>query len=236
MKQTFEMSADGAWELVGGLSKPSKMPCHGYSIPAKRCKVGSKLREVAGSICSKCYAMKGRYTFANVANALERRFASLEDPAWIDAMVVLISKHCAKSGHFRWHDAGDVQSVQHLSRIMEVCRRTPDIRHWLPTREYQAVREWKAANGEFPENLCVRASLFMLNQAFNRALTQGLGCPSSGASQRQTRPSLANVRTVAERSIDAVTTYCPAPQQGGKCGDCRNCWNRDVTHVGYKVH
>ena len=56
-------------ESVGGLSAPSKMPCHGYSIPASRCKIGRKMRKVAGSICAICYALKGRYSFANVAKS-----------------------------------------------------------------------------------------------------------------------------------------------------------------------
>ena len=117
-----------AWEVVGGLSKPSKMPCHGYSTPARRCNVGSKLRNVAGSVCSKCYAMKGRYVFPNVQGALERRFNSLTDPRWVHAMVVLITAK-EHSGYFRWHDSGDLQSVEHLERIAEVCRQTPRIRH-----------------------------------------------------------------------------------------------------------
>lgn len=42
---------------IGGLSSPSKMPCHGYSIPAQACKVGSLLRNVSGSACAHCYAL-----------------------------------------------------------------------------------------------------------------------------------------------------------------------------------
>ena len=46
---------------VGTLSAPSKMPCFSFSIPAKLCITGQKLRDVKNSICSKCYALKGRY-------------------------------------------------------------------------------------------------------------------------------------------------------------------------------
>ena len=55
------MNVKQAWSEVGGLSKPSKMPSHGYSLPAIRCGVGSKLREVEDSTCYDCYAMKGKH-------------------------------------------------------------------------------------------------------------------------------------------------------------------------------
>ena len=53
------MKTIDALKLVGGLSKPSKMPGWAYGIPAKECKTGSKLRQVKGSTCEKCYALKG---------------------------------------------------------------------------------------------------------------------------------------------------------------------------------
>ena len=43
-----------AWNEVGGLSKPSKMPSYGYSLSAFKCKVGSKLRLVKNSTCADC--------------------------------------------------------------------------------------------------------------------------------------------------------------------------------------
>ena len=52
--------------IHGGLGKPSKMPGYAYGIPAKHCKVGAKLHKVPGSVCADCYALKGRYMFANV--------------------------------------------------------------------------------------------------------------------------------------------------------------------------
>lgn len=45
-----------ALEIVGGLSKPDKMPCYCYNLPASRCKMGGKLNTVPGSVCYGCYA------------------------------------------------------------------------------------------------------------------------------------------------------------------------------------
>jgi len=120
---------------VGTLSAPSKMPCYSFSIPAKRCITGMKLRNVKGSICSSCYALKGRYVFDNVQNALENRFQKLNHSNWVQLMAQLIAKK-EKSGFFRWHDSGDLQSVVHLHKICEVAKMLPNIKFWLPTREF----------------------------------------------------------------------------------------------------
>ena len=55
------MNTKEAWTLVGGLSKPSKMPGWSIGLPAKECKTGGKLQKVEGSVCYNCYALKGDY-------------------------------------------------------------------------------------------------------------------------------------------------------------------------------
>ena len=107
------MNKKEAKAITGGLSKPSKMPGHAYNLPAWRCKTGVKLQAVAGSVCAGCYAMKGRYRFKNVKDALQRRMDSLDHPQWVQAMVVLIDKQ----PWFRWHDSGDIQSMKHLENM-----------------------------------------------------------------------------------------------------------------------
>ena len=106
-----------ARQITGGLSAPSKMPGPAYNLPASMCLTGAKLVQIPGSVCAGCYALKGRYRFNNVQQALERRAASLKHPDWVKAMVALISGH----EYFRWHDSGDIQSVEHLKKIFEVC-------------------------------------------------------------------------------------------------------------------
>jgi len=200
---------------IGSLSEPSKMPCFSFSIPAKRCITGMKLREVENSICSKCYALKGRYAFANVQNALEQRFAGLSNPNWVSLMVEMISKR-EKSGFFRWHDSGDLQSVNHLAAIVEVARQLPAIKFWLPTREFSIVSNYLREN-VFPENLTVRLSALMFDAPAPSAIAQRLGLVTSGASS-------------------GADFDCPSSKQEGKCQACRACWDKNVTNVNYKRH
>lgn len=204
-----------AKEISHTLSNPSKMPCYGYSIPANKCITGGKLKKIVGSICAICYAGKGRYSFENVQKALRKRFDGLTNPLWVDAIVSLISNKRKKQTHFRWHDSGDIQGVWHLEKIVEVAKALPDVKFWLPTREYTFVREYLTKKS-FPDNLCVRLSAFMVDGEPPTALAKRLGLTTSGVSK------------------EGFT--CPAYKQNNFCLDCRACWDKDVDNINYKVH
>ena len=153
------MKTSEAWKLVGGLSKPGKMPGWSIGIPAKECKTGSKLQAVKGSVCYDCYAMKGCYVFKVVQDAQYRRLAAIRDPQWVTAMAHLINSK--KPDVFRWHDSGDVQDLDHLNKIFSVCKLTPGRRHWMPTREAWIKYHLNRA----PSNLVIRFSAPMVDQA-----------------------------------------------------------------------
>ena len=210
-----DMTLNQASSLVGGLSSPSKMPCFSYSIPAKYCVTGSKLVKAKDSVCSECYALKGFYRMPNVKNCLENRYQSLSNPDWVNAMVLTISG-MEGSGYFRWHDSGDLQSLNHLEMICEVAKRLPSIKFWLPTREYSICSEYKNKHGEFPSNLTVRLSALKINALPPTGIAKRLGVVSSG---------------VTESGFS-----CPSSQQGNKCLSCRACWNKEVENVNYKLH
>jgi hypothetical protein len=96
------------------------MPGFAYGLPAKECKTGKKLQNVEGSTCYDCYALKGCYVFKVVQDAQYKRLAAIRHPLWVRAMAAQISSK--KSKFFRWHDSGDVQDVEHLQKIYEVCK------------------------------------------------------------------------------------------------------------------
>jgi hypothetical protein len=152
------MKTQEALKLVGGLSKPSKMPGWAYGIPAKECKTGKKLQNIEGSTCYGCYALKGCYVFKVVQDAQYRRLGSIRHPHWVRAMVHLLQSK--KSKYFRWHDSGDVQDLKHLAKIFKVVRLTPDVKHWMPTREAWVKPYLQYA----PDNLVIRFSMPMVDQ------------------------------------------------------------------------
>jgi hypothetical protein len=203
-----------AEKIAYTLSTPSKMPCFSYSIPAQKCITGAKLRNVKNSVCASCYSLKGRYLFPNVKNALFRRLESLNHPQWVEAMVFMIGKR-EKSGFFRWSEAGDLQGVWHLEKIVEVCRRLPHITFWLPTREFSIVSEYTKSH-TLPSNLTIRLSALMVEGEPPKGIAKRLGLVTSGVSKG--------------------SFNCPSSKQGGKCLDCRACWDKKVKNVNYKLH
>ena len=195
-----------AREITGGLSKPSKMPGPAHNLPAWNCITGQKLVNISGSVCSGCYAMKNRYRFTNVREAMDRRLQALEDPRWVEAMTALIQGE----KWFRWHDSGDIQSVQHLKNIFEVCKRTPDTKHWMPTREVKFLSLMDP--DVIPPNLIIRMSSHMIDQG-----------------PVNFWPWTSTVTSSGNRT-------CPAPDQGNECGSCRACWDRSTPNVCYGKH
>ena len=208
------MKTNEALKIIGGsLSKPSKMPGWSIGLPAKECKTGSKLRKVPGSTCYDCYALKGCYVFKVVQDAQYRRLAAIKHPLWVQAMAHLINSK--KADVFRWHDSGDVQDLDHLNKIYEVCRLTPDRKHWMPTREAWVQKHEHRA----PDNLTIRFSMPMVDQA-----------PAG---------KFRNYSTVISKDhpwFGETSKVCPAQKQDNECRDCRACWDPKIKTIKYGKH
>jgi hypothetical protein len=192
--------------IVGGLSAPGKMPCPSINLPAASCITGSLMALIEGTTCFGCYALKGRYKFKNTIKAMARRLRALSHGSWTAAMVTLM----AGRKYFRWHDSGDLQGAQHLKNILEVCKQTPDTQHWLPTRESRLLDLMDP--DVVPKNLIIRLSATKVNGAASR-----------------TWPWTSTV-------TDGKDKTCPAPDQGGKCKSCRQCWDKSVKNITYAKH
>jgi len=202
-----------ATEIIGGLTVTSKMPCPSYSISAKRCKVGSQLRKVKGSVCETCFALKGNYAkyAKSIGKAHERRYESLTNPQWVDAMSFIINTK--KLTHFRWHDSGDIQNLMHLINIVEIAEHCPNTLFWLPTKEKALVYEYERSIGTIPSNLIVRISSAMID-----------GEP------------IDYKHTSTVHTDQAQGHECKAYENEGKCGDCRACWDASIKNISYRKH
>jgi hypothetical protein len=106
--------------------------------------------------------------------------------------------------------------MNHLFAIVVIAEATPNVQHWLPTREYALVREFLRQYHHFPVNLTVRVSAPMIGNV---------------AGEWENSSSVD-----AERVPDMSWVSCPASKQGNKCMDCRACWDKDVKVVNYKKH
>ena len=198
------MLVKNAVKITGSMTRTKKMPGLSYSLPAWECQTGGKLSLVPGTPCFGCYAKKGNYTrYPAIRKAQYKRLASLVHDSWVTAMVAQVKRQ----KWFRWHDAGDVQSVDHMNKILEVCRQTPLTRHWLPTQE----RPYLPAPGDVPDNLIIRLSGSKIDGPAPSAWSHTSSVVTKDAS-------------------------CPAPAQGGKCKECRACWTKSIKNILYGKH
>ena len=201
-----------------GLSNTSKMPCYSFNLSALDCKTGSKLAQVKGSVCDGCYALKGNYHRYKLPLKLQPKTDKISNPLWVEAMAYLIKHQGNKKdkNFFRWHDSGDIQSLEHLRKIVKVCELTPTVKHWIPTREYKIVKMYLDIHGKFPSNLTVRLSAHMIDKKAPKID----GCQSSTVNQDKT----------------PIGTQCEAFKQNNECRDCRLCWDDSKQNISYKYH
>ena len=165
------------------------------------------MQNFKGSTCFDCYALKGCYVFKVVQNAQYYRLKAIKDRRWVQAMALQINNK--RSKEFRWHDSGDIQDLKHLAKIFKVCKLTPEIKHWLPTREAWVKKFIPAA----PANLNIRFSMPMIDQ--------------------EAAGGWDNTSTVV---TDKTKANCPAPQQGNECKSCRACWDKSIKNIAYLAH
>ena len=233
-----------ALRIVGGLSKPSKMPSYGWSIPAYKCLTGSKLRLVEGSTCYFCYALKGTYQFSCVKNALEKRFDILQNvlkdkkerKKFLEAFKVLMSG----KKFIRWHDAGDIQNVNHLNLIVTISRQNPKTLFWLPSREYKIVSDYIKKN-DIPSNLIIRLSAHKVDFKGPEKLARKNNLTISAVHTKRTSykvcESKFNTNGKRLKSGKLDTGFCSGTDiRNGKRVDCRACWNKKVFSVSYPIH
>ena len=196
----------------GKISKGNtKMPGTSYAIDAFACNTGSKLAEIKGTPCASCYARKLQKLRPSVnqgykANLEKWRKASAEQ--WVKAMVFQIER--SGTDYHRWFDSGDLQNKAMLDNIIEVCKRTPNVKHWLPTQERDIIK-----GVDTPPNLVIRLS---------------------GSKVNGRAPNADNTSTVFDKHGEPIGQECLAYTRGNNCGDCRACWDPKVNNVSYRKH
>jgi len=209
------MKLKDAKKITGSLTVTSKMPCPSYSLPTHACITGKVLAEsLPDSICGKCYANRGFYALykKTILPAQDYRLQAIDDQRWVESMISQIDNLL----YFRWHDSGDLQSVDHLRKIVAVCEGTPYTKHWIPTRERGIVRKYLKSGGNIPVNLTLRLSAVMFDQKSE---------------------TFANLPTSTSHKKTAPIGFdCLASSQSGACLNCRACWDKSVTNVSYKAH
>ncbi len=196
------------------LSKASKMPAKSWSLQAGSTCPGSidPITKDVLPVCSGCYAKDGMYNMPNAKRVRDHNREDWKRAEWVDEMV----HELRNQKFFRWFDSGDVYHPALAFKIFLVMQRTPQVKHWLPTKSYNIPK--------------IRAVLDRMKTLENVSVR--FSSPSITGEYSSEHGS--TVVPYAETPVDAK--MCDAYTRGGKCGDCRACWNKDVAVVAYPAH
>ena len=198
------------------LSLTSKLGCYSWSLQAWDDCPGSVDPKTGDAVdaCKFCYARTGFYHMPSVKAKRASNKQDWQEPDWVDRMIDSLSKET----YFRWFDSGDMYSLSLAEKIYQVMLSTPNCKHWLPTRMHK-FDKFKPIIWDMQQlpNVVVRLSSdSVTGEVLTNTMTSSTIIPDK------------------DFVIDAFK--CPAYSQGGKCLDCRSCWDKSTPVIAYVYH
>ena len=164
--------------------------------------------------CSGCYATTGNYRFPNVKAPRLHNRQDWERLEWCDDMV----KALDNERYFRFFDSGDMYALGLAEKILEVMRRAPWVKFWLPTRMHKFPKFRRVLQDmQRLDNVSVRFSSDSVVGEYVEGLHGSVIVP-----------------TAADAS-DSMK-LCEAYAHGGTCNGCRACWDKSVSVIAYPAH
>lgn len=198
------------------LSKASKMPCRSWSLQAlETCPASVKSDGSLVDACKGCYATTGNYNFPNVKAPRLHNREDWKREEWVEDMVAELDN----DRYFRWFDSGDLYDIRLARKVLEVMKRTPWVKHWLPTRMYKFTKFVSVLDQmEALPNVVVRKSSDSVHGETIEGKTTSTIIPVDDPIQY------------------ASFTICKAYERDGKCGSCRACWSKEESVIAYPAH
>ena len=125
--------------------------CLNIAFPVCTCRTDAPCKEG-------CYASKGCQQIATVQAAYYRNLRLYNsDPDNFFEQVYCKVKF-AGLPKVRWFDSGDLVDADFFRRMVELCRKTPDVKHMAFTKRYEIVNDYIDKHGELPDNLNIMFS------------------------------------------------------------------------------
>jgi len=160
-----------------------------------------------------------------------------------------LDAHGQAVAYFRWHDSGDLFHAEYAKAVIEVCRRTPNVLHWLPTRMGGLLAKLVGSGERLPPNLAVQVSCHrggMLEQAQHLAISAiharqpdariGVTYAHTGTKSRMATPSDVHTAFGSQASLCPATVAVSSDDR--VCTGCRRCWAqaKNTSPIVYAVH
>lgn len=197
------------------LSNTSKLGCSSWSLEAlKTCPASTDF--ITGELvdaCKGCYATGGNYRFANVKAPRAHNKEDWKRSGWVVDMVTALDN----DRYFRWFDSGDMYHIGLAKKILEVMKRTPWVKHWLPTR----MHKFKKFQSIIDEMNALRNVVVRL---------------SSDSVHGEIIDGQFTSTIIPDTEMQTAAFVCRAYDNEGKCGTCRACWDKNAPTIAYVAH
>ena len=202
--------------LTNKISKTSKLGTFSWSLQAVETCPGA-IEPLTGQLvaaCSGCYATTGCYNFPDTKKVRSDNKAAWQESDWVAVM----TKALQKQTHFRFFDSGDMYALGLAEKIYLLAKALPNTKFWIPTRmkKFSKFADVIARLESLP-NVMVRFSSDAVDGTYTKGLHGSTILPDA-------------------TSADSNTFVCNAPNQGGKCLDCRACYDKSINVIGYIAH
>lgn len=222
-KQEFSMSRQ---EYIDFLSNKSNE----ISMSNNNSKTGKACLNLAFPLCTcredapckeGCYAGKGCQQIATVQGAYYRNLRLYyDDPDNFFEQIYCKIKF-AGLPKVRWFDSGDIADAEFFARMIELCKKTPDVKHMAFTKKYNIVNEYIDKNGKLPDNLNVLFSAWDKFWVVDNP--HGFGVAYIDFNDKRLNPEF------PENAF-----RCPGRES--TCSACGVCFSKKVKVVVFKQH
>jgi len=209
------------------LSNPSKLNSQAFPLPVNdEVCIGRKDKDTGELLakCSKCYAdNRGFYAMPDTIRVRVDNLNIIKENIEVFIFFMIGKLNRKKNKEFRWFDSGDIFSIEFLKALIEICQKTPNTIHWIPTTT------WNYPDKEF---LALLQVLQALPNVRLRASNEG-SIPTLPKGLYPLQSVV--VKEIKEKSTKELF-YCPASKQSGKCGNCNACYNPNISTIAYLEH
>lgn len=196
----------------------------------KNSKTGAACLNLAFPVCTcrtdapcknTCYACKGAQQIAVVQGAYYRNLRLYYDNP--DNFFNQIYYKIKFSGlpKVRWFDSGDIADAEFFNRMVELCKRTPTVKHMAFTKKYEIVNEYIDKNGKLPDNLNIMFSAW--DKLWEVPNPHGLGVAYVDFNDKRLNPEFPKNAFV-----------CPGKES--TCSACGACFNKRLKAVVFHEH
>ena len=121
----------------------------------------------------------------------------------------------------RLFDSGDFPDADFLIRLVELCKKTPDVKYMAFTKKYEIVNEYIDKNGKLPDNLNILFSAW--DKLWEVPNPHGIGMAYVDFDDKRLNPE-----------FPKNTFVCPGRKT--TCSACGACFSKKLKAVVFHQH